>query len=119
MTRIRLALAAGVVAALAAAPTTGGATPPKLLGTVGPNFTITLTKGGKKLTKLKAGTYTLVVRDRSEFHNFHLTGPGVNRKTLVDGTGTRTWTVRLKKGRYTYVCDPHRVDMRGSFQVTA
>jgi plastocyanin len=30
---------------------------PTLTGTVGPGYTIHLTKGGKKVTSLKAGTY--------------------------------------------------------------
>jgi hypothetical protein len=29
-------------------------------------------------------------------------GPGVNKKTLVSGTGTETWMVTLKPGKYTY-----------------
>jgi hypothetical protein len=44
-----LAAALVVPQALAAKPT--------LNGTVGPGFTITLTQGGKKVSKLEAGTY--------------------------------------------------------------
>jgi plastocyanin len=32
-------------------------------------------------------------------------------------TGTKTITVKLKKGRYTYVCTPHKTVMKGSFTV--
>jgi plastocyanin len=32
--------------------------------------------------------------------------------------GTKTWTVTLKAGKYTYVCDPHASFMKGSFTVT-
>ena len=53
---------------------------PTLNGTVGPGFTITLTQGGKKVTKLKAGTYVFKIADKSKIHNFHLTGPGVNKR---------------------------------------
>jgi plastocyanin len=67
---------------------------------------------------LKAGRYRIVVRDRSAMHNFHLSGPGVNKRTAVGFRGTRTWTVRLRKGRYRFVCDPHAAQMRGSFRVT-
>jgi hypothetical protein len=91
---------------------------PPLTGTVGPAFTITLTQGGKRVTALKAGTYTIKVADKSNIHNFHLSGPGVNKSTSVPGTGTSTWTVKLKKGTYRYVCDPHASIMHGSFRVT-
>jgi plastocyanin len=99
-----------VPAALAGAPT--------LTGTVGPGFTITLTQGGKKVTSLKAGSYTFKISDKSNIHNFHLTGPGVNKTTTVGGTGSSTWTVTLKKGTYKYVCDPHASFMKGSFTVS-
>jgi plastocyanin len=89
-----------------------------LSGTVGPGFTITLKKKGKKVTSLKAGRYRIRVNDRSDFHNFHLTGPGVNRRiTTVDFQGTKSRTFRLKKGTYRYVCDPHSDSMKGSFKV--
>ena len=55
----------------------------------------------------KAGKYTLVVSDKSSIHNFHLKGPGVNVATSVATTGTKTFTITLKKGKYTFVCDPH------------
>ena len=89
-----------------------------LTGTVGPGFTITLTQGGKKVTKLKAGTYTFKISDKSNIHDFHLTGPGVNKKTSVSGTGSSTWTLTLKKGTYKFVCDPHATIMKGSFTVS-
>jgi plastocyanin len=74
--------------------------------------------GGKDVKTLKAGTYTMVVRDKSSIHNFHLVGPGVNKSTTVPFTGTTTWTVKLKKGKYTYQCDIHAsVGMKGTFTV--
>jgi len=99
-----------IPAALAATPT--------LVGTDGPGFTITLTKGGKKVSKLKAGTYTIRVQDKAADHNFHLKGPGVNKSTSVSAKTTTTWKVTLKKGTYTYVCDPHASFMKGSFTVS-
>jgi plastocyanin len=91
----------------------------KLTATVGPGFSISLTSGGKKVTRLKAGRYRITVRDRSHMHNFHLIGPGLNKKTAVAFHGTVTWTVALKKGKtYRYVCDPHKARMKGSFRVT-
>lgn len=99
-----------VPAALAATPT--------LQGTVGPGFTITLKQGGKAVKTLKAGKYVFEISDKSNIHNFHLTGPGVNKSTTVAFKGTQTWTLSLKKGTYTYVCDPHKAFMKGSFKVT-
>lgn len=90
-----------------------------LRGTVGPGFTITLkTARGTVVKKLKAGTYTIRIRDLSPIHNFHLLGPGVNTKTSVQNTGSATWTVRLKPGVYRYRCDPHLTIMHGSFAVS-
>jgi len=118
MKRLQLMLALGLVAAVVAAPPAQPA-PIKLTATVGPGFTINLTRAGKKVKTLKAGRYVITVKDRSSIHNFHLRGPGsVNKKTGVSVTGTRTWTVTLKKGTYRYVCDPHATMMKGSFRVT-
>ena len=89
-----------------------------LNGTVGPGFNITLTQGGKKVTKLKAGKYTIVVNDKASIHDFHLSGPGVNKTTSVGGTGKTTWKVTLKKGKYHFQCDPHASFMKGSFTVS-
>ena len=89
-----------------------------LIGTDGPGFTITLTKAGKKVSKLKRGTYIFKINDKSNIHNFHLTGPGVDKKTSVGGKGTSTWKLKLKKGTYKFVCDPHKSFMKGSFTVT-
>jgi hypothetical protein len=74
---------------------------------------------GKKLKTIKAGTYTMKVEDKGSIHNFHLTGPGVNKATSVSGKGEQTWTVKLKPGTYRYLCDPHASQMRGTFKVTA
>jgi plastocyanin len=115
--RLRLVLAAAAAVALvAAAPSNAAAT--KLVANVGPGFTISLTKAGKKVTTLKPGTYSITVNDKSTFHNFHLTGAGINKKTSVAFKGTpKAWTVTLKKGTYRYVCDPHAATMKGSFRV--
>jgi plastocyanin len=117
MSRIRLALVAAVaVSALLVAEAQAAA--PKLVGTVGPGFTITLTKGGKKVTKLMHGSYTIVINDKSPIHNFHLKGPGLNKSTGVTQSGTTTWKVKFRKGTYKFVCDPHASAMKGSFKVS-
>ncbi len=105
-TAVLLALAIAAIAALPVLAAT-----PKITGTVGPGFTISM----KKPTK--AGKYTLVVSDKSSIHNFRLKGPGVNVATTVPATGSKTFKVTLKKGKYTFLCDPHPTSMKGSFTI--
>jgi plastocyanin len=117
MNHARIALAT-LVASAVAASAASAATPTKLVATVGPNFTISLTKAGKRVTTLRPGTYSITVRDRSNFHNFRLRGPGrVNKATGIGAVTTKTWSVRLVRGTYRYVCDPHATSMKGSFTV--
>jgi plastocyanin len=113
-------LGAIAVAALAATGSGSAATATTVKGTVGPGFTIGLTMQGKKVTKLKAGrAYRFVISDRSSIHDFHLSGPGVNRVlTSVEYTGTKSFVLRLKKGSYRFVCDPHSGIMHGRFLVS-
>ena len=116
----RTFLTAAVAAlALMLAGSALAATPKPVVGTVGPGFTIGLTQDGKKVSKLKAGIpYRFTIRDRSSSHDFRLTGPGVNRViTGVAFTGTKSVTLTLKKGTYSFVCDPHASSMKGSFKV--
>jgi len=115
---IRIALAAAAAASLAFAAAAQASTP-VLKGEVGPGFTIEVKQGGKDVKSLKAGTYKLVVQDKASIHNFHLIGPGLNKVvTSVPFIGTKTVTVTLKKGKYTYQCDPHASSgMKGTFKV--
>jgi plastocyanin len=114
-----LALLPLVAAATLVLSAPAGAAPKVVNGSVGPGFTISLTSGGKKVTSLKAGTYRLDVSDRSPIHDFHLSGPGVNKViTGVSFQGRRSVTVKLKRGTYRYVCDPHASVMKGSFRVS-
>lgn len=117
MKSTRLA-AAAAFAAFAGTAATAQAATPKLTATDADPFKISLTQGTKKVTSLKAGTYTIVVQDQSSAHNFHLEGPGVDKKTSVSSKATSTWKVTLKRGSYTYVCDPHKSFMKGSFTVS-
>jgi plastocyanin len=105
-----VALAASALAAAVVLPAL--AATPTLKGTVGPGFTISMAK-----KPVKAGKYRLVVSDKSSFHNFHLKGLGVNVRTGVPFVGTKAFTITLKKGRYTFLCDPHPTTMRGSFRI--
>ena len=114
-----LLLAVAVAAALAASTSTSAASPQSVTGTVGPGFTIVLTKSGHKVTKLKTHTpYRFVIRDRATIHDFHLSGPGIDRVlTSVAFQGTKSFTLALKKGTYRFFCDPHASIMHGSFTV--
>ena len=121
MTRTILPIAAAVAAAAVAAlafALPGTAATPKLVATVGPGETITLrTAAGAPVRSLRAGVYTVVVRDTSDEHNFRIVGPGVSKATGVGSTGTATWKVKLVRGKgYRFQCDPHSDDMRGAFR---
>ena len=103
-----------ILATLALASSTFAATKANTLtGTVGPGFTISMNK-----KTVKAGTYVVTIRDLASIHDFHLTGPGVDKKTSVTGTGTTKWTMKLKKGTYHFVCDPHHTIMHGVLTAT-
>jgi uncharacterized repeat protein (TIGR01451 family) len=89
-----------------------------LVGTVGPDYTITLTQGGNPVASLDPGSYTILVHDNSPMHDFHLVGPGVDETTDVPFTGDVTWTVNLAAdGSYRFLCDPHEDEMSGTFSV--
>jgi hypothetical protein len=112
-------VAAVLSVTLALAIPVQAATVPVLRGTVGPEFTISLRKGGKRVTALKRGRYAFVIADRSPVHNLRLEGPGIRRDlTGVARVGTTRTTLRLRPGRYTFLCVPHPLDMRGTFRVT-
>lgn len=98
--------------------TTAGAAETKLVGTVGPGFTIELRDAqGQPVKQLQPGAVEIQVSDRSEEHDFHLQGPGVDVTTGVDTTGDTTFAVTLGNGRYTFLCDVHPTRMTGTFDV--
>jgi plastocyanin len=113
MRSIHLALIASVSMFVLAAPAVAATNANTLVGTVGPGFTISMSK-----KTVKAGAYVITIHDKSNIHDFHLTGPGVNKKTSVAAVGTTTWKVTLKKGTYKFVCDPHKTIMHGVLKVT-
>jgi plastocyanin len=98
----------------------GGGASNTLEGETGPGFEIEVKQNGEDAESVKAGTYTLKVEDKSDQHNFHLSGPGVDKVvTDVGFVGDKTVTVTLKQGTYTYQCDPHASQgMKGTFEVT-
>ncbi len=86
-----------------------------LKGDVGANR-ISLVLDRKPVKTLTAGTDTVVVSDRSAKQNFHLKGPGVDRKTGVAKAGRVIWTVTFKPGTYTYFSDANP-KLKGTFKV--
>lgn len=122
MLRIITVIAAALIASVAVAAAIGqSASTPSLRGTVGPGFTISLTKGGKKVRTLRAGIYTITVRDRAASHNFTLereTKPKIEKHvTSTAFIGTKSMKVTLKKGEWKYYCSVHESTMHGSFVV--
>ena len=116
--RLRGLLVLAATAAVVFVPAAVPAALPQLLGTVGPEFSITFSHpDGSPVTHLDPGTYEIAVRDLSEVHNFHLSGPGVNETTGVEETGPVTWTVTFRDGRYSVVCDPHSSMLHREFTV--
>jgi plastocyanin len=120
MHRILIIGATVAIAATAAAAALGqgrGATVTNLKGTVGPGYSISLTKAGKKVKTLKPGMYKITVTDKSSMHNFTLekeTKPNIEKH--ISGTGfkgTKTITVKLVKGHWKYYCSVHEPQMYG------
>jgi plastocyanin len=123
MKRIALVLlATGLAAAMFLV--SAEASTPKLIGTVGPGFTITLKKGAAKVKTLKAGKYTFVVTDKASIHDFTIErekgGPKIE-KTLTGTSfqGKKTVTVTLKPGSWKFYCSIHEPQMFGFFKVTS
>lgn len=92
---------------------------PRLIATVGPKATISLRSASGAVLRngVEAGTYAIVVRDRSTVHNFHLVGPGVNRRTALAGTAATTWNVKLAKGVLRFYSDRAPKAVKGSIRV--
>ncbi len=123
MKRIALVLLAAGLAA-AAFLMSAQASTPKLTGTVGPGYTITLKQGAAKVKTLKAGKYTFVITDKAAIHNFTIErekgGPKIEK--VLTGTsfqGKKTVTVTLKTGSWKYYCSIHEPQMFGFFKVTS
>ena len=120
MTRIHFAIAAALAAVLVAVAPAGAsrAALPKLTGTVGPGFTITLKKAGKKVMKLKAGRY--VDHDQGPLGRAQLPPhrAWAEQDDLDLGHGHDHVDGPAQKGTYKFVCDPHAPIMHGSFKVS-
>lgn len=107
-----VAAAVGVLALAGSA----GADSPTLFGVVGPGSSIRLSDAsGNAVKHLDPGSYTIQIKDQSPEHDFHLTGPGIDETTDVEGMGTFTWTVTVSDGKYRFQCDVHPTTIFGTF----
>lgn len=93
----------------------------RLVGTVGPGFTIVLgDAAGKRVESIPSGRYELLVHDLSPEHNFVLGNKATAERyidTGVEFVGDKTVTIDLAVGRYGYACSPHFEVMNGSLTV--
>jgi hypothetical protein len=109
--------------AVAGAAFSRGSATPTLKGVVGPGFTISLKKGGKKVKTLKAGKYRIVVSDKSSFHNFTLEREKPSKPKLeklitsTSATTTKTVVWTLKPGSWRAYCSVHEAQMHQDFKV--
>jgi len=118
MGRTAVIALASLVVLVGAGIAVAATSPTTLFGSVGPGFSITLRDAqGNAVTRVEPGEFQIEVDDKSDEHNFHLSGPGVDVSTDVAAVGKQTFNVTLANGRYTFVCDPHSLQMRGSFNV--
>lgn len=109
-----------VLLVVALTPAAGGE-PPRLVATVGPDFTIDLVDAsGQHVTVLTAGRYELVAHDLSDIHNLVLGSKSTGARLIdtgVEFVGDMTVTIELKPGLYAYACSPHFDTMNGQLQV--
>src|SRR5580765_3117494 len=121
LSAIVAACAAAAVAMVVLAGSAAAASHPMLIGVVGKNnaYKISLSFDGKIATTLKAGTYTVVIHDDSQMHNYELDGPHGKSWTFtqVPFVGTKTFTLKLVAGKYKAYCAPHESVMFQHFTV--
>jgi plastocyanin len=119
---VRFLLVAGFFLAALVPAATADETPVKLVGVVGPGFTIDLQyPDGTHVQSLRSGKYEVLVHDLSDEHNFVLGSKTANTRifqTEVPFVGDMTFTVDLPAGLYAYACSPHFQVMNGAFTVT-
>ena len=119
-----LAIVMAAALAAAGAAFSRSSSTPTLKGVVGPGFTISLKKGGKKVKTLKAGKYKIVISDKSDFHNFTLerekpSKPKLEKHiTTTAFTGSKTLIWTLKPGSWRAYCSIHEAQMHQDFKVT-
>jgi plastocyanin len=119
--RVWRALALAMVTLALLPASSESAQTPRLVGTVGPGFTIDLADAsGTHVSSVVAGRYELLVHDLSDMHNFVLGSKSTGERlatTEVEFVGDRTFTIDLVPGRYAYACSPHFETMNGHLTV--
>jgi hypothetical protein len=105
------------LAPIAAPAATEG--PPTLSARVGPTLRseVEWFPSREDVKRLAPGLYTIYVYDRSTTMNFHLVGPGVDRRTRIAFRGSTVWRIRFRNGVYRFFCDRHERQVGGSFRV--
>jgi hypothetical protein len=119
MSKVSWLQVGAMVVGLSLAPAASAATE-LLAGVGGTEITLKqrLAIGDTAVSSIPYGSYTFVVRDRSKVNNFHLFGPGVDKKTSRAFVGKQTWTLRLRKGVYTFRSDTAPRALKKNFRVT-
>ena len=88
--------------------------PTTLFGSVGPGFSITLRDAqGNAVTRVEPGEFEIEVDDKSEEHNFHLSGPGVDVSTDVAAVGKRRQGHARERALHVHVRPALGADARG------
>ena len=111
---LRPLLAAALLAVLAL-PVGASGSPivPQLTANVTAKSITLVGADGKRVRVLQPNMYRIVVHDRTVKQNFHLVGPRVNRKTKIAAKTTRTWSLYLQPGSYSYRSDRNTGLSRG------
>ena len=113
--QMRGSFTVGTITTTTTTTTTPAPTPPTALAaSVGPGSASSL----RPISALSAGSFAIVVHDRSATDGFRLVGPGVSKATGAAFRGTVTWKIRLAAGRYTFGSALH-AKLRHSFTVGA
>ena len=77
-----------------------------LVATVGSGSQVTLrSPSGQGIARLRPGTYRILVSDKSRTQNFHLVGPGINKRSGIAYVGRTTWKLKFQPGVYRYGSD--------------
>jgi hypothetical protein len=86
-------------------PDTGAADTAKIAVTVSERSIVVRNAKGAAVSTVAPGPYEFSVLDRSRVRNFHLLGPGVDRRTGISYVGSISWRVTLRTGEYRYRSD--------------
>jgi hypothetical protein len=114
---LRLLLAAALLAVLALpVGANSSAIVPQLTANVTATSITLVGADGKRVRVLQPNLYRIVIHDRTVKQNFHLVGPKVNRQTTIAAKTTRTWSVYLQPGSYSYRSD-RNTRLSGAFIV--